>query len=174
MDLKLKLAEAHSVRISKAIQHYVKSDRERFQRLVAILLGEDRKLAQRAALAVNWCFDYDSKPFEECAPRLIAAFLSRSDLHVAVRRCIIRNLQIIEIPRADQARLYDRCLMILHQEDQTVAIKAFSMQVAFNICESFPALKRELKEAIRLNLESNGSPGVQSRGRKLIKKLAEA
>jgi len=55
-----------------------------------------------------------------------------------------------------------------------VAIKAFSMQVAFNICESFPALKRELKEAIRLNLESNGSPGVQSRGRELIKKLAEA
>jgi hypothetical protein len=173
MNLKAKLAEEHSMRISKDIQQYVKNDQKRFSDLIDILLGDDVKLGQRAALAVNWCFDYDPSGFILEADRLIKAFLERPDFHVAVRRCIIRNLQFMDIPEKYQAKLYDRCLLILHQENETIAIKAFSMLVAYNICKDLPELKAELQEAILLNLELSTSPGIQNRGKKILKKLAK-
>ena len=172
MNIREKLAEEHSLRISQDIQQYVKSDQKRFSDLIDILLGNEIKLAQRAALAVNWCFDFDKTTFEAQVNRIIEAYLRRKDLHVAVRRCIIRNLQFIEVPDKYQAHIYDRCLMILHQENETIAIKAFSMLVAFNICKTLPELKLELEEAIRLNLELSTSPGIQSRGKKILKKLS--
>ncbi|MAY83369.1 MAG: hypothetical protein CMP59_04470 [Flavobacteriales bacterium] len=173
MNIKEKLADEHSMRISQEIQQYVKDDLSLFSELIDILLGDEKKIAQRAALAVNWCFDYDPAGFKNEADRLIKAFLKRKDIHVAIRRCIIRNLQFIEVPEKYQAQLFDRFLLILHQEDETIAVKAFSMRVAYNICKELPELKVELEEAIRLNLEQSTSAGVQNRGKKILKKLAK-
>lgn len=173
MNLRNKLAEEHSMRKSQDIQQYVKSDQKRFSDLVDILLGDETKLAQRAALAVNWCFDYDKKGFIANADRLTKAFLNRKELHVAIRRCIIRNLQFMEVPEKYQAQLFDRCLLILHQENETIAIKAFCMKVAYDICKALPELKTELEEAIKLNLELSNSPGVRNRGEKILKQLSK-
>jgi len=170
MNLREALLKEHSKENSLLIQKYVGDDQGRFSELLDLLFGDEAKISQRASMVVSTCFDFNPELFYFELERILIAFLN-DELQLAVRRCIIRNLQFVEIPERFQAPLFNRCLLILHQADETVAVKAFSMLVGYNICRSFPELKLELEEAIRLILENSEKAGLQSRGKRILKKL---
>ena len=90
--------------------------------------------------------------------------------HVALRRNIIRLYQFIEIPEHIEGGLYNLCIQFILDPKTSIAVKAFSMTVAFRIAERHPALKDEVRVSIESQLEF-ASPGVMNRAQKLLAKL---
>ena len=60
-----------------------------------------------------------------------------------------------------------------YQDDQSKIVKTFAMQAMADLAAQEPALKPEIIPLLR-QLTQTGSPAMQSRGRKLLRKLDEA
>lgn len=170
MNIREQLLKEHSKSNSLLIYKYIGDDGSRFRELFELFLSDEYRVTQRAAMAVSACFDNNPNLLEPFKKELIANLLTH-DSNVAVKRNSIRILQFMEIPEAYKARLFDYCLGKLYQEEETIAVKAFAMQVAFNLVKDFNELKEELKEAIHFNLEHAASAGVKARGKNILKQL---
>ena len=172
MDIRAQLLIEHSKKNSIKIRDYIGSDTSKFEELLNLFIGEEYRVSQRAAMAISACFDSNPDLVDPYRAQLIDNLLKKEN-SVAVKRNSIRILQFMDIPEKYQAGLYDYCLKMLAAEEEPVAIKAFSMLVAYNICKEYPELKNELEIAIYHNIEHNDSPGIRARGKSILKKLAK-
>jgi len=82
-------------------------------------------------------------------------------------------LQNANIPLAVEGKVYDVCFGFLQDTSQTIAVKAFSMTVCFNLAEKHPELLKELEPQIQdiLLLQGDSSPAIYSRGNAILKKI---
>ncbi len=170
MDIREQLLLEHSKANSCLIRDYIGEDKKKFEELLQLFLAEEYRISQRAAMVISACFDENPVLVNPYRAKLIENLLDR-EVNIAVKRNTIRILQFMEIPEKYKARMYDYCLAQLHSENEAIAVKAFAMQVAYNLCEDFPELKSELIEAIQLNLDTTDSAGVRARGKNILKKL---
>ena len=96
LDIKKQLLVVHSKANSELIANDIDSDPFKFQVLIELFLGEEYRIAQRAAMVVAKCVD--------SYPELIRPHLDRMILNLknpiiaAVKRNTIRILQNIHIP----------------------------------------------------------------------------
>ena len=86
------------------------------------------------------------------------------------KRHIAKILSLSEITEKANGELINTCFDWLISELIPVAVKVHCMQILFNICETYPDLKQELKAVIEGQI-SNNSIGFKSRANKLLKKL---
>ncbi|MCA0363517.1 MAG: hypothetical protein LCH67_05695 [Bacteroidetes bacterium] len=88
---------------------------------------------------------------------------------------IVRNgisfFENLPIDKNLEDSLFDFCFEKLLNHKSAVAIKAFSMNVCYNIALRYPDLLPELKIVIEDNMDSVGqnSPAIISRGRKMLR-----
>jgi hypothetical protein len=68
--------------------------------------------------------------------------------------------------------LTDFCFDILNSGFSAIAVKAYSMEILYKSTVKYPELANELATSIRILMEE-GSAGVTSRGRAILKKLAD-
>lgn len=68
--------------------------------------------------------------------------------------------------------LADFCFNKLNSGQSAIAIKAYSMEILFRLSQIYPELANELSTSIRILME-DGSAGITSRGRMILRKLAE-
>ena len=66
--------------------------------------------------------------------------------------------------------LADYCFAKLNSGFSAIAIKAYAMEILFNLTVIYPELANELIPAIQI-LTEDGSAGVMARGRMILKKL---
>lgn len=170
MNIREQLLIEHSKENSAKIRDYIGTDEKRFRELLYLFLHDEYRVSQRSAMAVSACYDAQPELVSKFRVEIIENLL-HNDVSVAVKRNSIRILQFMEIPEAFQAPLFDYSLLMLYSEEEPVAIKAFSMGLASNLCEDFPELKEELKAAIELNMEQSDKAGIRSRGKNILKKL---
>jgi hypothetical protein len=90
--------------------------------------------------------------------------------HNAIIRNTVRLWQNMEIPEVWYGEIFELCFGFVTIPTTPIAIKAFSMTVCENISKNYPELKEELVLAIEDQMQF-GSPGVKSRGQKLLNKL---
>jgi len=168
MNIKDSLIQISSKENAESIAQYIGADPDRFTELMALFLGDEYRLTQRAAWVLSKCIDQH--------PWLLSPYLEKviynlqGDVSVAVKRNTVRILQNIDIPEDLMGPLADVCFQFLESGEEAVAVKVFSMTILFNITKKEPDLKNELRLLIEDQLPY-GSAGFKSRAKKILPHL---
>jgi predicted RNA methylase len=150
------------------IVDYIGTDKKQFDQLMSLFFSDDNRLAQRAAWVMSHCV--------EKQPKLATPYLEKLIKHLyrsnedAIKRNSLRILQYVEIPKPLWGETLEKCFEYLESNNEAIAIRAFSMTVAYNISQQVPELKPELKALIE-EIIIFGSAGLKSRGNKILRKL---
>lgn len=169
MDLRKQLLKEHSKENTAEIVAFIQSQPKTVEDLMDIFFNETYRLIQRSAWVVGDLGRSNPEWIRPYIPKMITN-LKRPELHVAVRRNTMRYLQEVEVEEDYWGDLLDIALKLLSKNDETIAVKVFSMTVAFNIIKHIPELKNELRIIIEDQLPY-GTAGFISRGQKTISDL---
>lgn len=169
MDLRKQLLKEHSKENTAQIVAYIEQNPLLVKELMHIFLNETYRLIQRSAWVVGDLGRSKPEWIKPYIPKMIQN-LKRSDIHVAVRRNTMRYLQEVEVDEENWGELLDIALKLLSKNDETIAVKVFSMSVAYNIVKHIPELKGELAILIEDQLPY-GTAGFKSRGQKILSAL---
>ena len=160
-------------RSKSKIMHIAKmigNDTKLFAQLWHIIMTGEKPLPQRAAWLLDYCI--------QDHPDLLAAYyedaitlLKNKNLHNAIHRSIAKSLSQTTIPEKYHGELFSLCMDLLLSPNTKIAIKAHCMQIAFQIAKPYKELREELRLVIEELLPS-GSPGIQSRGKRILSALA--
>ncbi len=165
------LSSEHSRVATNSILQAIQLEPKRITELMDCFFDNDLRICQRAAWPVG--------DLGEKFPDLIAPFLPKlienlkNPKHDAIMRNTVRTWQSMSIPEEWQGQVFEICFNYILNPKIPIAIRAFSMTVCANICKDIPELKQELILAIEDQLE-HGSPGICSRGNKIIKELRQS
>jgi len=168
MNIEEQLQVEHSKANALYIANYIGDDQSKFTELVGLFLGDDYRTTQRAGHALSTVFDVYPELIKPHIDKIILNL--EKDVNDAVKRNTLRILQDKTIPEAHEGFLANKCFDYLLSNKEPVAIKAFAMTVLANLCVKYPDLKNELKTIVE-DLMENGTPGIISRGKSVLKKL---
>lgn len=149
---------------------YTNLNEDRFKELMTLFFTDKKRLSQKSA----WLISFSAQN----QPQLLLPYfkkmihLLKGDSPMVIIRNIVRTLQWIDIPENLLGETFDICYEFVAKVETPIAVKAFSMTILYNICVKEPDLKNEIIELIKIQME-NGSKGIQSRGRKILKQLAK-
>lgn len=171
MDLRKQLLKEHSKENTALIVSFIRSNPDQVPEIMDIFLNESYRLVQRAAWVVG---DLGRTNPDEIRPYipLMIENLKKPGLHDSLKRNTMRYLQEVEIEEAYWGELLEIAMRFLGSNSEAVAIKAFSMTVAYNIVRQVPELKEELRIVIEDQLPY-GTPGIKSRGQKILSALSK-
>lgn len=170
MNYAQRLEIQQSRALTTAIVKHVGDDYKRFKELAKLVFGADKILQQRAAWPFsevilvhhNWLKAY----WKKCAE-----VLKDESRHEALHRNILRCLQVVDIPEDYQATILDTCLKSITSERRAIAVRAFSITVAANICTQQPELKRELQLILTDLAQHPMNAALQVRVKRALKVL---
>ncbi|HEY2847054.1 MAG TPA: hypothetical protein VGI80_04500 [Pyrinomonadaceae bacterium] len=144
MNLCDEILAEHSKRQTAKIVGWVGDDPKRFGELMRLFLGEVYRITQRAGWPLSNCVEKHPELIAPYFGKLLAQ-VERDDVHVAVRRNVVRLLQFVEIPGRYEGRIFDACYALLDDPKEPVAVRVFSMTVAAKIAKDAPELLDELR-----------------------------
>ena len=163
MNLRDEILAEHSKRQTARIVDWIGDDPERFKELMRLFLGDVYRITQRAGWPLSNCI--------EKYPELVKPYFSqllkqveRDDVHIAVKRNVVRLLQFVEIPKRYDGRIFDACYRLLDDPKEPVAVRVFSMTVAANIAKKSPELLDELR-LVAMKYPDLMTPGFRARMR---------
>jgi hypothetical protein len=156
----------HSRRQTMAIVEFIGDDERRFAELMRIVFAGEYRLTQRAAWPMNYCAERHPELIRPYLPKLLDC-LERDDMHVAVKRNVVRLLQYIEIPRRLVGKVYAHCVDLVDDSYETVAVRAVALTVAARIAKSEPDLMNELRLIVRKHLP-HSTAAFQKRAREIL------
>lgn len=146
---------------------------EIFSKLLEYSYSPDKKLAFHSSwILTKVCDKFPEIIYPYLSP--IVEMLSKLDNESALRS-LLRIISLSDPERIDTKQhglLTDFCFNILKSGSSAVAAKAYSMEILYKLSLIYPELANELSTTIRILLE-DGSGGIISRGRMILKKLAE-
>lgn len=90
-------------------------------------------------------------------------------------RSFLRIISLSDFDKIDEWQhglLTDFCFNILNSGFSAIAVKAYSMEILYKTTVKYPELANELATSITILMEE-GSAGVTSRGRAILKKLGD-
>lgn len=169
MDLRKQLLKEHSKENTALIVSHIQLNPSLIPEIMDIFLNESYRLVQRAAWVVGDLGRTNPEGIKPYIPQMIEN-LKKPGLHDSLKRNTMRYLQEVEIEEAYWGELLEIAMNFLGSIDEAVAIKAFSMTVAYNIIKHVPELKDELRIIIEDQLPY-GTPGIKSRGKKILSAL---
>lgn len=169
MSFKERLAQGHCKEITQSIVREVCNNPEKMEEFMQTFIDGPMRITQRAAWPLGFIVQKKPNLLTPYYPVLIKE-LDNKNNHQAVNRNILRALQYTNIPKKHQGKILDKCFQFLSDNNQPIAIKAFSMTVAYNLGKEYPEIIPELKASIELLLP-DGSSGIKSRGNKILKQL---
>jgi hypothetical protein len=171
MDLRKQLEGTHSKASTEAIVRYIGGDRIKFAALLEIFLNGEQRLSQRAAWPLSYVGTEHPELIAAHLPELIEK-LREDNTHDAIRRNILRALQETEVPEKFQGLVVDHCFRFIRNEMLAVAIRAFAITVATQICKKYPELAEELRFLLLEISALPHSPAISVRIKKALKELS--
>lgn len=144
MNLRDEILAEHSKRQAAKVVEWIGEDAERFGELMRLFLTDVYRVTQRAGGPLSDAVKRHPEFIKPYFPKLIKQ-LERNDVHVAVKRNVVRLLQFVEIPKRYEGRIFDACYRLLDDPHEPVAVRVFSMTVAAKIAKDSPELLDELK-----------------------------
>jgi len=169
MNLVAELQKRHSLASRNRMIRYVGADKKRFEELVTIFLGDNYRLTQWA----GWPLSNIVRNHPDLIKPYLRSMLKsvdRPNIHVAVKRNVMRLLQFIEIPKTLRGLAFDTAFKLFTTADEPVAVKVFAMQIAADVAMLEPELKNEVILAIEQDYPY-GSGAYRSRARNVLKML---
>ena len=144
-----------------------------FMKLFEYSFSNDKKLALRA----SWTLTKVCDRFPEIIyPYLgqIVESLNRIENESALRS-LLRILSLIDMEQINarqQGILADFCFKILSSGFSAIAVKAYSMEILYKLSLIYHELANELATSILILME-DGSAGITTRGKTILRKLSE-
>ncbi len=169
MDIREEALKEHSKAQTKKIAAWIGNDEDRFRQFLQLFLYDEYRVVQR----ISWVLSIIAEEHPEVVEKNIGRIIKRlddKDIHVAVKRNVVRVLQFLKIPPGYYAKVFDHCINYISDPNETVAVRCFAMTVAAKIALKYPDLKNELSETIRISLKKT-TPGLKVRSREVLKSL---
>jgi hypothetical protein len=166
MDLRDEILAEHSKRQTAKIVDWVGDDPKRFGELMRLFLGDVYRITQRAGWPLSNCVEKHPELIKPCFGKLLIQ-LERDDVHIAVKRNVVRLLQFVDVPKRYQGRIFETCYALLDDPHEPVAVRCFSMTVAANIAKDSPELLNELR-LVATKYPQMMTPGFRARLRRVF------
>lgn len=171
MDIREEALKEHSKATTNKIAAWIGNDEDRFRRFLFIFLNDEYRVVQRISWVLSVVAETNPKLVEKNIGRIIKR-LDDKDLHVAVKRNVVRVMQFLKIPVKHRARVFDHCINYIADPKETIAVRCFAMTVASKIVKQYPELAGELEQTITL-LMKDSTPGLKARAKMVLKDLAK-
>jgi 8-oxo-dGTP diphosphatase len=144
-----------------------------FLKLFEYSHSSDKKLAFRASWTLTKVSDKFPEIFYPYLSQIVET-LGTLDNESALRSFlrIISFSDLEKIDNSQHGKLADFCFNTLSSGFSAIAVKAYAMEILYKLSVIYPELINELSASIRILLE-DGSAGITSRGRMILKKIAE-
>ena len=165
--LSKKASRANSYRVVALVSE----DPKLYKELVGLIVKNESPVSEKAAWAMNHCFEEGKGYFQEYFKEMTAILADKS-YSDSIKRNIVRLFQFVEIPEEHQATIIDSCFMLVTNKNTAVAVKAFSLGVLEKMVKLYPELKNELIASIE-NLMPGASSGLKNRGGHILKRLSK-
>jgi uncharacterized protein (UPF0147 family) len=169
MYIRQQLQKEFSKPNSVKVALMVGANEELFAELMECLLEDDSEIARRAGWALSFCLDKHPYLFDKYV-KVFVELMNNKTCHVAVKRAATQALQYMQIPEDIDGLAYDYGMNILNDPEESIAVKAYSLQILQNIVLKYPELKQELKQLVEVKMPFE-TPAFKSRGKKLLKIL---
>ncbi len=146
---------------------------EIFKKLIEFSYSDDKKLAFHSSWTLNKVCDKNPELIIPFLPAIVES-LGKIDNESALRS-ILRILTMTEMTRLSVKHhgiLAEYCFSALRSGYTAIAIKAYSMEILYRLAVLYPELANELSASINM-LQGEGSAGIISRGRMILKKLSD-
>lgn len=149
------------------------NDREQamahFPRLMEIALtGSDR---------ISWRASWAADKINEMIPGIAANWIEKMVealhhlVHHGKKRQFLKLISLYPIPEKSESFLFKYCLDKMTSLTEDISVRVYSMQILYNISEIEPGLKEELLQILEQEMEYRPTPGILTRGKKLVKRL---
>jgi hypothetical protein len=147
--------------------------------LIDLTFYPDKNIAFRAAWILENLFLKDPAKFEAELKYLILKF--KEVKHAGCQRHYAKIIIHLTSPRAAPAIKYklallnlepvaEQCFDWMIEPKVKIAVKVFAAEALFNLSFRYPWIKEELSNQLTFMMR-NGSPAIQSRGKKILSKL---
>lgn len=171
-SLFLMLEQANSAVSVRKIAAWVGKSPARFADIVDVIDKASLRAQTRAAWPMSYCVEHHPTLMNPHFGKLVKLLVDPAT-HPSTTRSIIRALQFVEVPRAYQGKVANRCFSLLADPSMAPAIRIFSMTVLENLAQQNKELQRELCLILEDQLPL-GSTGFINRGRKILKRFGPA
>jgi ADP-ribose pyrophosphatase len=144
-----------------------------FRKLLEYSYSDDKKLAFHASWILTKVCDKYPEIIDPFLPEIIEKLESIDN--ESAQRSLLRIISLCEIKKLGSKHhglLVDHCFAALKSGFSAIAIKAYSMEILYKLAVIYPELANELSATINM-LQDEGSAGIITRGRMVMKKLAE-
>jgi hypothetical protein len=147
--------------------------------LIDITFHSDKDVAFRAAWILENLFLQEPERYKTDLTYLLSRI--KDIKHASCQRHYVKILMHITSPKAiaiiknkinemDLESAVEQCFDWMSDPKIKIAAKCFAAEVLFNLRDRYPWIKDELDNQLHF-LMRNGSPGIQSKGRRLLAKL---
>jgi 8-oxo-dGTP diphosphatase len=143
-----------------------------FDKLLEYSFSDDDKLAFRSSWTLTKVCDKYPELIYPHMDMVIGALSSLEN--ESAMRSLLRIISLSDMERISEKNhgiLADHCFGLLRSGFSAIAIKAYSMEILYRLVLKYPELRNELAATIGM-LQPEGSAGIVSRGRQILKKLA--
>ena len=147
--------------------------------IIDLTFHQDKNVAFRSAWILENVFINDPKSYEAELEYLVSRIkdvnhascqrhYAKIVMHITASNVspVIRN----KLAVIDLEPVVEQCFDWMIDPKVKIAVKVFASEAMFNLKERYPWIKEELVGQLKF-LMRNGSPGIQSRGKKLLAKL---
>lgn len=142
---------------------------KKYQELVSIIQENTSPFSEKAAWAMNHCFENGTGFFDDYFKEF-TEILSDKNYSDSIKRNVIKVFQFKEIPEEHQGSVINSCFELVIKKDTAIAVKAFSLGVLENMVKLYPELTNELVACIE-DLLPNASSGLKNRGQHILRRL---
>ncbi len=169
MDIREEALKEHSKKQTEKIAAWIGDDKKRFDQYLKLFLQDEYRVVQRISWVLSIVAEEHPAMVTKSLPKIIRR-LDDDDIHVAVKRNVIRILQFLPIPEKCEVKVLDHCLKYIADPNETVAVRCFAMTVAAKLAGQYPELKREVSDTIKAAMKTT-TPGLKVRSGDVLKKL---
>lgn len=168
MQVIVEMLKDASVRTVKKIVKMAEDDPALIKELINLTFQNKGSVSLRAIWTLTHCQDSLPELLQPYLITLIEACPSFS--HAGMRRSALKIISAENIPEDYQVFMFDHCIQWLISKKESIAVKAYAMDILTNMAMQEPDLKNEVAMVI-LDILPHGSKGIQAKGRKMLRKL---
>jgi 8-oxo-dGTP diphosphatase len=142
-----------------------------FLKLFEYSFSSDKRLAFRASWTLTKVCDRYPEMIYPYLPQIIEE-LDHLD-NESAQRSFLRILSLTDLDKIGNKHhgiLAEHCFNALRSGFSAIAVKAYSMEIIYQLALKYPELANELSASISM-LQAEGSAGIIARGRIILKKL---
>jgi len=144
-----------------------------FNKLLEYSFSDDKKLAFHASWTLTKVCDKYPEIIYPFLPYVVES-LDKID-NESAQRSFLRIISLSPLDKLGTRHhgiLAEHCFSALKSGLSAIAIKAYAMEIIYNLVLIYPELHNELSATINM-MESEGSAGIVARGRMILKKLGQ-